>query len=348
LNASNASAEEIERVIQKIEEYHAVLADNTSAKKFEENLETALTQTLDGFTDIINALQNLSDATTEKRLEQIDAELQAQLEAEGLAEEAKVERLRRELEEARGTTTTRFEQIDAELQAALEAEGLAEETKIGRLERQLEEAKAEGDAENILYYQNALRKAEIEEEYAEKKAEAEKEALILEKENALRRAEIEAEYEKRKAQAEYEGKLQSWGLTKLAAIASIASAILKAMDSAPWPWNLIPMGFAAAAGVVQMAAINKSKPTAPRLETGGIVLPQSGGVPTVQAENGYPELSLNGGPEGAALMGQFADAIAARMGGSKQTKINLYMDAKLVAESSAEFYNENQVELKLK
>lgn len=40
---------------------------------------------------------------------------------------------------------------------------------------------------------------------------------------------------------------------------STAQAIMKAAASGPWPWNLIPIGFAVANGIAQLAAVNAAK-----------------------------------------------------------------------------------------
>ena len=212
----------------------------------------------------------------------------------------------------------RVEALDRQLQAELEAAGLAEETTIERLQRELEEAEAEGDAETA-----AKLKDEIE------------------------RERITAEYEKRKAQVIYRAELSAWRLKVLGGIADAAAAILKAVASAPWPLNLPAIGFATATGLVNLSTIKQQKPEAPQLATGGIVLPAAGGVPTVQAENGYPELSLNGGPEGVALLEQFAGAIARNMSGGGEMILVLEMDGQRVAESVVGRMNNGQVRVKL-
>lgn len=65
--------------------------------------------------------------------------------------------------------------IDAELQAKLEAEGLKEETVVERLQRELDEAVLTGDRVAITEAENAVKKAEIEEQYLNMKSQAEKE-----------------------------------------------------------------------------------------------------------------------------------------------------------------------------
>jgi hypothetical protein len=69
-------------------------------------------------------------------------------------------------------------------------------------------------------------------------------------------------------------------------------------------------------------------------ETGGIVLPSKGGSLVRVAENGSSELLLNGGPQGQAMIEQFAgaiaDKIAASQGGILHVQVNL--DGQVLAE----------------
>jgi hypothetical protein len=68
-------------------------AGTEAAEKIKIDFEKALNTTL----DFINAFSGLSDAITDRRIENIDRELQAQLEAAGVAEETEIERLENEL-----------------------------------------------------------------------------------------------------------------------------------------------------------------------------------------------------------------------------------------------------------
>lgn len=70
----------------------------------------------------------------------------------------------------------RIDAIDDQLQAELEAAGVAEETAVEKAETELEAAKASGDAALIEEKKKALAKAQIEEEFQKKKAELEYEA----------------------------------------------------------------------------------------------------------------------------------------------------------------------------
>lgn len=72
----------------------------------------------------------------------------------------------------------RLAEIDRELQATLEAQGLAEETKIQRLEKELAEAIEAGDEETAQEKRNAIARAKIEEDFQKQKAKAEYDAAV--------------------------------------------------------------------------------------------------------------------------------------------------------------------------
>lgn len=141
-------------------------------------------------------------------------------------------------------------------------------------------------------------------------------------------AELDAEYKKKLAREEYELAKKSWNLQVAQGIASVASAILGVFRDQPGgaATRIISgaaIGFAAGA---QLAALKAAKPEKPPgLATGGISMPTQGGVPVVTAENGAPELSLNGGAEGRGLLNQFGEAVANAGGGGKAI-INFILD----------------------
>ena len=75
-------------------------------------------------------------------------------------------------------TENRIAEIDRELQAELEANGLAEDSKISKLETELLKAKETGDQELIDDAQKNLEKGKIVEKYEKKKAQAEYEGQL--------------------------------------------------------------------------------------------------------------------------------------------------------------------------
>jgi len=174
-----------------------------------------------------------------------------------------------------------IEELDRAMEAQLEAEGLAEESKYESLQRQYEEAVAAGDAEN-----------------AEKlKAEA-------------RKAQIEEEYEKKRLKVKYKAEKAAWQMSLIQAIVEGARAIQVAVSSAPWPYNIPAIAFAAGTSAVQLATIQANAPTPPALASGGIAEPTNGGAVVQVAENNAGEVMFNTGETGQAFIEQMGGAIA--------------------------------------
>lgn len=97
--ATNGSKEEIDLLITKIKEYYDTLRDRSAFEKFNEISGTLLSSTA----SLFSALSSLSSAYANKRVNEIDRELQAALESAGLQEETKTEQLQNELAEAIAT-----------------------------------------------------------------------------------------------------------------------------------------------------------------------------------------------------------------------------------------------------
>lgn len=213
-----------------------------------------------------------------------------------------------------------LDDLDEWLQRELEAQGLVEETTLERLQRELEEAIEAGDLE-----------------------------LAEQLRQDIERERLQEEYERRKAQIEYEGELKAWKFTLAAGIANAALAVLAGFSQRPF----LPVGLAAgllatAKSAIEVAAIKSQKPEPPQLATGGLVIPTNpNGTQVNVAENGSSELLLNGGAEGQALLDDFARRVASQSGGSGTLTIILNMDGKRVAESSANYYNNGIVRVKL-
>ena len=149
-------------------------------------------------------------------------------------------------------------------------------------------------------------------------------STLSEEEKAKEIEKINKNIEKETAQAEYKGALAAWRFNLLDSAARAALAVISAYNAPPVSWP-ITVPTAIAAGAAATTAVALQRPQSPQLATGGIVMPISGGVPTVQAENGFPELSLNGGPEGEALLNQFAERVASGGGNGGQT-VNIYLN----------------------
>ena len=210
-------------------------------------------------------------------------------------------------------------EIDRQTQAKLAAMGLLEETKLESLQNQLDEAILAGDKETI---------ADLE--------------------DSIERQKIYDEAEKKKAEIQYKASLEQWKLQGWMLLANTAQAISAAVASAPWPWNLPSIAFNTAAAVAQEKAHNKAKPQPPSFATGGIVLPESGGRLVNVAENGNPELLLNSGAEGQALLAQFADQIVSKMNGGGQVYQLVLPSGKILAEAVAPSFNNGLVKLEVR
>ena len=215
---------------------------------------------------------------------------------------------------SRASTDAKLEDLDRQLQAELEAKGLLEETEIERLQREYDEAKKTGDQE-----------------------------LIDEKKKALDRAKIEEEYEKKKAQIQYKAAENEWFLKLLSATASAAQSILTASASAPWPYNLVPIGFATGIGGVQVATVAASKPKPPAFQFGGIVPGNSSAGDTVPIMATAGEGVFNKAQQQKLF--DIANGNTAPGGGLVKVIVPVNLDGVQVAEIVANVFNSGVVTL---
>lgn len=252
-------------LIDKTNEYYDNLDKKEAFDKFVENAKTGL----DNASQMFSALSELTQALAAQKIQQLD------------------------------------DQMNAELEAA----GLSEETETEKAQKKYDDAVASGDA-----------------------------IAIAESKQSLDRLKIQEKYEKLKADIQYKADLQSWQLKILSAMADTAGAITVASASAPWPLNLIPIGFASAIGAVQLGAISAAKPVK-SYATGGIVSGGSGTLVNV-AENGYDEVLFNTGPSGRAFASLMASEIVKNMGGNFGSQINhitLEVDGAKMAETTMSY-----------
>lgn len=174
------------------------------------------------------------------------------------------------LNEAQGAQA--IASLDARMEAELEAAGLAEETAVQKAEKELKAAEDSGNAQ-----------------------------VIAEKKKALEKAKIEEKYAKQKAKLEYEIALQSWELQRAMALVQMLQAPLNAFTST-LAWAKFPGGMALAAANaaiaaltagIQFAAVDASKPQAPKFEQGGIVPGSSYSGDNMLARVNSGEMILN-------------------------------------------------------
>ena len=174
------------------------------------------------------------------------------------------------LNEAQGAQA--IASLDTRIEAELEAAGLAEETAVQKAEKELKAAEDSGNAQ-----------------------------VIAEKKKALEKAKIEEKYAKQKAKLEYEIALQSWELQRAMALVQMLQAPLNAFTST-LAWAKFPGGMALAAANaaiaaltagIQFAAVDASKPQAPKFEQGGIVPGSSYSGDNMLARVNSGEMILN-------------------------------------------------------
>lgn len=124
-----------------------------------------------------------------------------------------------------------------------------------------------------------------------------------------------------------------------------AAAVLRFLVDPGGPAGVALSVGAGITGIAQLAAVNSAP--IPNFQFGGVVPATPGGRVVRVAENGADELLLNGGASGTALLDQFAQRIAAAIGGSRPQVINvpLVIDGEPVARASARVYNDGRVRL---
>lgn len=199
---------------------------------------------------------------------------------------------------------SQIDALDNAMKAELEAAGIHEETATEKAEADLARAKESGDAE-----------------------------AILEAEKALKKAKIEEKYQKKKMQLEYEMEMARWKFQLASATAAVPLAILNALASG---WAAGPVmgpilgplyaGLAGLAGAIQLAAVAKSKPEAPKFENGGIVGGQSYSGDNVTARVNSGELILNKAQQNN-LAGQMSNIVARVVNTNEETLWNEIFNA---------------------
>ena len=175
-----------------------------------------------------------------------------------------------------------------------------------------------------------------------KLANAEAEGASDEELTALKEANAK-EFAKKKKQFAIEEAKRNKALAILNIAINTASAIVAALVSIP---PNVPLSIAVGvAGAIQ-AGIAAAQPI-PSFATGGIVMPSKGGTLINVAENNSPELMLNSGAAGQALLQEFANQIVAKMGGNQSFQLIL-PNGKVLAEAVAPSFNNGIVPLRLK
>ena len=198
-NGIDPSSEEFQKLARMVEGFNKKLAE--SEEKSEEWKNTTVS-VLREVSSVFSSLGALMSAQNQARLRELDEQLNKELDL-----------------------------LDKAMQRKLEQEGVLEETKMERLQKELEEAIRAGDDETADLKRQAIRRLEIEEEFADKK-------LATEEALATERKRLEREQAQRDK-----------ALAIFSAIIDTASAIIKAMPNIPL------MAFAGVTGALQLATI---------------------------------------------------------------------------------------------
>lgn len=330
VSAADLTAEATSEALDALNKYYDALlnihdlknADIDDTIKWTEEQQKALNEVsstaetvVKVFSDVFGAINELSSASAQRRIDDLDKVLNANL-----------------------------RNLDAQLQAALEVAGVAEETREEKLQKEIAEARVSGDTQTEIEKSNELKRLQITEDFEKQKQKAveetEKNKAQIQYKSAISQWTINlALAVADAARAIITGFAQLGPIGGAIAAASTATTTgieIAAMNAArPLPPAFKTGGFVIPKGY----------------QTGGIVLPSgSSGKQIVVAENGSPEMMLNAGREGAGFMDLFANRIAAKLKGLNGGNINvtMIMDGRKVAEGSAQYYNNGQVRVFLK
>jgi hypothetical protein len=208
------------------------------------------------------------------------------------------------------------------------------------------------DLERELIENNGMTKQQALQDALDKANQTGDAQKIADAKRALDLYNLDLDYKKKKADLEYKSAHQVWEFQVAAATASALQAAINATASAmtagPFALATLPLYLAAAAGAINVAGIVAAEPKAPQFSTGGIVLPSgdSGQMVSV-ADRGGGELLFGTSALGQPLMQGFADLVASKVsgGGSSSRPIQIVIDGKIVAQSTADWLNSGQVRL---
>lgn len=213
------------------------------------------------------------------------------------------------------------------------------------IEKELDALTSVYEKERELIENNGLTKKEaLDKELADAIAAGDEEAA----KDAQRQIDLyalELDYNKKKAALQYKSDMATWQANVINAGADLAMLVLKALMVAPAP-NWLMGGLAGIAGTSQVAAVVAAKPTAPVLDTGGLVKAKSGNT-GVSIGKGTSEVMFGTSALGDPLMKAFIAEIVAGInaGSEKQITIPIYLKEKVLGESVAYLFNNGLVRL---
>lgn len=158
--------------------------------------------------------------------------------------------------------------LDAETQARLEAEWLADQTEIEKLNEKLAAAKEAEDIALIEELEREIKKQTIIEEGEKKKKKLAEDALIKEKEDELARIKLTKEAEKEKANIKYKADLAAHNINIAMAIAQAAQAIVVGFAQLGPIGGAIAAAVTAGITAAQISIMANNAPKPPALWTG--------------------------------------------------------------------------------
>lgn len=302
------------------------------------------------FSGFLNALSDLFSAINHREQD----ELQARYDKEKELIDNNGKTKRQALEQALADAKSGADQAAAIAQAQSDHERelieFGGKTKKQALETELVDAKATGDQKKIDAAQIALDLYNFDADRAKKTAALAQQKAVDDAQKALDQFNLEQKFAHDKADLEYKAALASWDIQVALAIGQAAQATLNAFSStAAIPVigpGLAPFAaaFAAGVGLVQVGAVVASKPQPPKFATGGIVLGNSMTGDRVPALVNSGEMILNAAQQ--ALLFKIASGEqTSAPAQSFNRPLQLIIDGKMVAQSSADWYNSGQIRL---
>ena len=152
---------------------------------------------------------------------------------------------------------------------------------------------------------------------------------------------LEADFTRKKAQLQFEAAHSQWVAQVALATASAARAIVEALPN-------IPLSIIAGViGAAQIGAVIAAEPQPPKFATGGIVLGNSFSGDNVPALVNSGEMILNKEQQ-AALFNLANGNQASAPAATSNRPIQLIIDGKVVAQSTADWLNSGQIRLVVK
>jgi len=179
-----------------------------------------------------------------------------------------------------------LDSLDAQEQAALEAAGITEENEREKMLNQLALLQDEYAVEVDL-----ARRAALEEQMIAKQKEIAK--YDIQQEYAQKRADAEAEAAKKIAQLQYKRDVVNWHNDRTQALTSGVLAVMKTWEKFGWPWGIVPAALMGGLAAANYGQITKNKPQPPKFNDGGIVPGSSYRGDKVPAFLNSGELILN-------------------------------------------------------